>query len=217
MSFCDLSRAHEPGDLRRQTRRRIARLLFPAILIGSRSVTHNKIRCGLDVFEPRRSIVATELISQHEWQRHLVHLQATTDRTTIDPGVLRKAAIELLLHPEEIIEQAMGRRAISHRVERGRHVIKIARPHGMVATDGRLIRPLTTTPRRRRRSDHSTAKSLVFESFQDHRRHIELLLMLLDTWQRRDVFLPAKLIFMHDRGETTGERSTRDRRRFRYR
>src|SRR5215213_2440559 len=137
--------------------------------------------------------------------------------TSIDPCVLWEAAIAFLLHAEQVIEQAIRGSAIAHCIERCRHVVKIPRPDSMVATDRRLTRLLTTAPRRRGRRDHSAAKSLVFESFQDHRRHVELLLMLLDTRQCRDVFLPAELIFMHDRGETTGERSTRGCRRFCYR
>src|SRR6185369_15401994 len=87
----------------------------------------------------------------------------------------------------------------------------------MIATDRRLIRSLTTAPRRRRRSDYSSAKRLVFESFQDHRRHVELPLMLLDTRQRRDISLPAEFIFMPDFCEITRERSTSGRGRLRCR
>src|SRR5690349_5437273 len=83
----------------------------------------------------------------------------------------------------------------------------------MISADGRLIRFLTTAPRRRWRSNHSTAERLIFESFQDHRRHIELLPMLLDSRQSRYVSFPPAFIITSDCRKAAGQRRTRDRSR----
>ena len=40
------------------------------------------------------------IATEHERQRYLIHLQTTADRTSVDKGILWKAAVRFLLHAE---------------------------------------------------------------------------------------------------------------------
>src|ERR1041384_7361950 len=108
----------------------------------------NEVSGRLDVFAPGYAIRASELISKHERQADLIHLQPAADRTSIDPRVLRKAAIAFLLHSQEVVEQSICSSTIAHRVKRRGDVIQVARPNAMITTDRRFIRVRPTTPGR---------------------------------------------------------------------
>src|SRR6185503_16092677 len=113
-------------------------------------------------------------IRKHERQRDLIQLQATANWAAIDPGVLRKAAVGLLLHLEEVIKRAIGAVAIAHGDKCGCHLIKIACPNRVVAADRRLVSVWPTTPRDRWRSDHRAAIGFVFQRLQSERSDVEL-------------------------------------------
>src|SRR6185295_4064215 len=139
--------------------------LFPTLLLGGGTFTKNKIRRRLDVSQPRRSVSALQLIGKHEGQCNLIKLQAAADRAPIDPGILRKTAVSLLLYVEEIIERPIGTGAIAQRQKRRRYLIKIARPNRMIATNRRFVCVWPTTPGNGWRSDHCTAIGLIFQAF----------------------------------------------------
>ena len=89
--------------------------------------------------QPRLVILALQLPGKHDGKGYLVHLQTTTNRATVDPGVLRKTTIRLLLNFEEIIKRAISAGAIAYGQERRPDLIKIACPDGMIAADYWLI------------------------------------------------------------------------------
>src|ERR1044072_3040808 len=78
-----LSSRDETRDFRRKRSGRITRPLLPTILVRTWPMLHDKIRRGLDMPEPRLSILAFQLRGKHERQADLVHLQSISDRTSI--------------------------------------------------------------------------------------------------------------------------------------
>src|ERR1044072_7059551 len=110
------------------------------------------------MLEPGLPIGSLKLISQHERQRNLIHLQAATNRAAIDPGILLETAVRLLLHFEKIGKRAIGPGTIAHRKERRGHLIKIARPHRMITANRRLVGVGPAAPGNRWRGDRKSTR-----------------------------------------------------------
>src|SRR5688500_10750422 len=127
-----------------------------------------------DIPQPLLSIVALQLVVKYQRKGNLVHLQATANRATVDPGVLRETPIRFLLYLEKIVKRAIGAGSITHGEKSRAHVIKIARPNSVVAANGGLIRVWTTTPGNGWRSNHCAAMSFVFQGLQRQSSHTEL-------------------------------------------
>src|SRR5688572_45641 len=109
-------------------------------------MSNYEISCWFDIPQPLLAIGPLQLIGKYQRKGDLVHLQATVNRATVDPGVLRETPVRFLLYLEEIVKRAIGAGSITHGEKSRAHVIEIARPNSVVAADGGLIRVWTTTP-----------------------------------------------------------------------
>src|SRR6185503_10559343 len=113
--------------------------------------------------QPGRPVSAFQLIGEHEGQTHLIQLQAAPDLPTIDPGILGKTAVRLLLYVEEIVKRAIGTGAIAHGQKRRRDLVEIARPNRVITTNRRFVGVWPTAPGNGGRSDHCTTIGFVLE------------------------------------------------------
>ena len=108
---------------------------------------------------------------QHDRQRHLVELQAFPVRRPVDAGVLPPGPVGLL-HPPQVVHEAVGRGVVPGGLLRGGDVVEVARPDQVVRARelGLLEFERAPHPRHRRRRDRPAAVQLVLGRLQDHQR-----------------------------------------------
>jgi hypothetical protein len=92
----DVRGAEQAGDDRGEGGRRIARVLLPAFLLGDRGITDEEGGCMLDEWEDVEVAEAVELPQapgKDDRKRNLVQLDARPVGGSVDPEILREAAI----------------------------------------------------------------------------------------------------------------------------
>ena len=152
------------------------------------------------MFLPGFGVGLAQLPGEDHRVSHFVHLQRGPIRFSIQPAILRKAAIGFLLHGQQVIERAFGGGAIARGEQTCGDFIQVARPDEMVAADGGNVRFHREAPRDAHRSDHRAAKCFIFVSLQHHRCQAKLARVGSGHWpQGADVFAPSGRISRRSR------------------
>ena len=117
-----------------------------------------------------RGVEAPELPRQHDRVRDLVELQVRPVRRAVEVGVLREAAVGLLLAVPQVVDRALGAGAVAGRDLRRRDLVEVARPDEVVRA--RVGAEVAPDPRHRRRGDPAAAVRLVLERGHHHQRDV---------------------------------------------
>ena len=131
----NLRRANQSANHRSQCRRRVARILLPAILFRNRRTAHQAPRCTLNERKNRQiaqPVPFPQSPCQDQRKRHLVQLLAGPIGSAVNPEVLRKAAIGQL-RACEVHQRSPRRLDASAGQQRRRRLHHVTRPHQVVA------------------------------------------------------------------------------------
>ena len=156
----------------------------------------------------RRLIKPPELPRHDQRIRDLVHLQRAPERLAVEPGILRKAAVRLLLNAEQKFQRTLSRRPVADRHIGSKNLIEIARPDQMITADVVLIGIRPAAPRNGQARDIGTASCLVLKSLELHRSHVELcLIFCIYSREFFDELAPTGIIFRLCRCKSLFQRS----------
>ena len=159
---------YEPGDRGGDRRGRVAVGVLPALL-RRRPAPDDALRRPLDV-APGTRVEPPELPREHDRVGDLVELQVRPVRRAVEVGVLREAAVGLLLAVPQVADGALGAGAVAGRELRRRDLVEVARPDEVVGAGvGAEVAP---DPRHRRRRDPGAAVRLVLERGHHHHRDV---------------------------------------------
>ncbi len=157
----NIRRADQPRDHRRQRRRRVARVLLPALLLRHRRIAHQERRRALDKrkhVELAQPVQLPQPPRQHDRKRHLIQLNARPVRRSVDPEVLREAPIRPL-RTRQIHQRAPRRIDAPAGQQRRRRLHHVARPHQVIPAQ--IVVALRRSPRNRRRRNERARVRLV--------------------------------------------------------
>ncbi len=144
-----------------QRERRIARVFFPAILLGDRTVAQNKADGVAHHRPPALELAqsfgrfAAQQIEQQDGERGFVHLDAAPVGTSVEPEILRPVAggflrgFEVAQHADRIGHRSGGQQSAGG-------FDQVARPDQVVAAE--IFVALVESPRNREAGDDAAEK-----------------------------------------------------------
>ena len=160
--------ADKRGDDCGECRRRIAGVFLPSFLTGNRplqdQIGRNPHHHYAGIEEIQRDSIFVEAPSQQERRGNFVELHARPISGSVNPAILREAAI-LMLNGCQPDQGAQRRVGLTRRQKRGRALHQIASPDQMVTAP--VIVRLGFAPGNAHRGDHGALENLVFVSQQN--------------------------------------------------
>ncbi len=169
----DVGPGQQRGDFRGQGERRVARVFFPAILLGDRPVAQNEAggfaHHGPPAVELAQSFggLAAQQIDQQDGEGGFVHLDAAPVGTSVEPEILRPVAVRFLRrfqiaqHAHRVGDRSGGQ-------QRARGFDQIARPDQVVSAE--ILVAFVESPRNREAGDDAAQKIFRLVGAQDRGR-----------------------------------------------
>ncbi len=213
--FDELRAGNQRRNAHGERERVDARILFPPVLVGARTVAGDETQCAAhhvpDFHGVQRAAFGERRRQQHRESR-FVELHAVPERLAAEPLVLRPVPV-FVLGRDQVAQDRARLVDFAQRQERARAFDQIARPHQVVAAD--IV--AAVSPGNAETGDERAGIGLVVVHAQHHRGRRDLIAHgcgqirgkmqpLLPCAPRFDMLLPRM-------GERRGERGEGERRR----